>query len=67
MCRYPGVIDYTSFVEIWTVMIAYINMFCLRLDDSIGDMCKCAFIIAENRERLGFVVFVVLIVFDIFA
>jgi hypothetical protein len=57
-------------MEISAVMVAIINMFRSRLDDSNGDMSKCAVIIAENIERLCFIVFVVYvisIVFDIFA
>ena len=68
LCRYPGVIDYAAFVEISAVMVAKIYMFHSRLDDSTSYMSKCTSIITENRERLGFfVVFVISIVFDIFA
>jgi len=66
MCRYPGVIDYALLVEISAGMVGNVYMFCSRLDDSTDDMCKCAFIIAEDRERLGFVIFIISIVFDIF-
>ena len=48
-------------------MVINIHIFLSRLDDSTGEMCKCAFIIAENREWLVFVALVVFIVFDSFA
>jgi hypothetical protein len=54
-------------MDISTVMIANINMFHSSLDDSIGAICKCAFILAENRKRLGIVVFDDFDVFDVFA
>ena len=74
LCRYPGVIDYATFMEISAAMVANIYTFRSRLDDSTGDISRRAFIIAENGEWLGFfvvfvvfVMFVVSIVFDIFA
>jgi len=63
-------------MKVLAIIITNSNIFYLRIDDFIGDICKYYFKIAENRKWLvafcfNFVVivvfgiFVVLIVFDI--
>jgi len=46
------VIDYAVFVEISAIVVAHIQIFDSRLDDTIGNMCKYALVIITGKNDL---------------
>jgi len=48
---YVGVVNYLAGMEIWTIVIANVDMLCASLYDPSCDMTKCALIVAIDRER----------------
>jgi hypothetical protein len=54
-------------MQILTDVIAYIKVFCLCMDNSIDNVSKCAFIIADNQEMfIDLVIMVVIIILKSF-
>jgi len=48
---HEGVVNNLAGMEIWTIVIANVDMLCARLYDPSCDMTKCALIVAVDRER----------------
>ena len=48
---YVGVVDYSSFMQIWTVVTANIDVFSSSFDDSRGDKGGSTLIVAVDWQR----------------
>jgi len=51
VCVYVGVVDYSSFMQISTDVIANVNVFCSSFDDSLGDEGDRTLIVTVDWQR----------------
>jgi len=51
VCVYVGVVDYSSFMQISTVVIANVDVLSSSFDDSRGDMSESTLVVAVHWQR----------------
>ena len=51
VCVYVGVVDYSAFVQMSTVVIANVDVFSSSHDDSCGDLSESTLIVAVDWQR----------------